>query len=272
VDNATRAAVRSEDSYVLLEASDVADFLRIPGWIHIGQDARSREGDLPVEGADYAPLVTTAKKIICCGLNYYDHIRETGREVPDYPTLFGKFNDTLAGAYDVIELPVVSDRVDWEAELAVIVGTSLHNVSEAEAAQSIAGYTIANDVSMRDWQQRTVQWMQGKVFPATTPLGPEMVTPDEFDPLLPHRITTRVGGKLMQESTTDQLVFSCARLISYISTFTVLSAGDVVLTGTPGGVGMAADPPRYLRDREVLETSVEGLGRQKNSVRDLKLS
>jgi len=267
IDGGTRAAVRVDDTFVLLDAHDIAEFLRVPGWEQRALNARASQDRRPAATADFAPLVTTAGKIICCGLNYLDHVRETGRDLPRYPTLFGKFNDTLTGAYDEIGLPAVSDRVDWEAELAVIVGSTLNNATEEQAARAIAGYSVANDVSMRDWQQRTVQWMQGKVFAATTPLGPEMVTADEFDPSSPHRITTEVSGTLTQDSTTDQLVFTAAGLLSYISTFTTLSAGDVVLTGTPGGVGMAASPPRYLVDQDVLVTTIAGIGRQQNPVR-----
>jgi acylpyruvate hydrolase len=266
IGDSTRAAVRIGDAFALLDAGDVAEFLRAPAWRQIA--LAQSDATVPESQADFAPLVTSARKIICCGLNYADHIRETGRDVPTFPTLFGKFNDTLAGAFDTIDLPLNSDRVDWEAELAVIVGSPFDHASEREAADAIAGYCIANDVSMRDWQQRTVQWMQGKVFSATTPLGPELVTVDEFDPTTPHAIVCEVAGSVVQASTTDELVFSASHLLSYISQFTALSPGDVVLTGTPGGVGMAATPPQYLEHGDLLVTRIAGLGELSNPIRD----
>jgi acylpyruvate hydrolase len=145
-----------------------------------------------------------------------------------------------------------------------VVGSRLSKATPAEAHRSIAGYSVANDISMRDWQQRTLQWLQGKVFTATTPLGPEMVTADEFDPARSHAVSTFVNGQSAQESTTDQLIFTSADLLSYISTFTVLSPGDIVLTGTPGGVGMGKTPPQYLSDGDVLVTSIGGIGSQRN--------
>ncbi len=268
VGDATRAAVRIGDAYALLDAVDVAELLRLPDWRQ--RAAAPSRGTIPTEQADFAPLVSTARKIICCGLNYADHIRETGRDVPTFPTLFGKFNDTLAGAFDTIDLPLNSDRVDWEAELAVIVGSPLDHASEEEAQLAIAGYCIANDLSMRDWQQRTVQWMQGKVFTATTPLGPELVTIDEFDPTRPNAIVCEVAGTVVQASTTDELVFSAQHLLSYISQFTALSPGDVVLTGTPGGVGMAATPPQYLEHGDLLVTRIAGLGELSNPIQDAR--
>ena len=270
VNGTTHAAVRVGDSYALLEASDVAALLRTPGWETLATSAQTAGTKVPADTADFAPLVNTAGKIICCGLNYKDHIKETGRDTPEFPTLFGKFNDTLTGAFDEIELPVESDRVDWEAELVVVVGSRLSKATPAEALRSIAGYSIANDISMRDWQQRTLQWLQGKVFTATTPLGPEMVTADEFDPAQPHAVSTVVNGQGAQESTTDQLIFTSADLLSYISTFTVLSPGDIVLTGTPGGVGMGKTPPQYLVDGDVLVTSIVGIGSQRNVMKAAK--
>lgn len=264
IDGSTRAAVKVNDDFALLDASDVAALLRSPDWETLVEQASLRGSLVPAASADFAPLVTSAGKIICCGLNYRDHIQETGRETPEFPTLFGKFNDTLTGAYDEIHLPPESEKVDWEAELVVVVGTRLQNATPVEAVQAIAGYSIANDISMRDWQQRTVQWLQGKVFTATTPVGPEMVTADEFSPLLPHGISTEVNGKVAQNSKTDQLIFTCADLLAYISKFTVLSPGDIVLTGTPGGVGMAATPPQYLQNGDVLVTSIDGIGFQRN--------
>ncbi len=206
------------------------------------------------------------RKVICCGLNYGDHIAETGRERPAYPTLFAKYADTLIGPDEPIELPHGVD-IDWEAELAVVVGASLRNADVEQAGAAIAGYTVANDISVRDWQRRTLQWFQGKAWDATTPLGPVVVTPDELDPVRGAEVTCRVNGVERQRGNTRTLVFDCASLLAYISTFTVLRPGDVVLTGTPGGVGMAMDPPLYLRDGDIVEVAVQGIGTLTNRVR-----
>jgi acylpyruvate hydrolase len=205
-------------------------------------------------------------KVICCGLNYADHIAESGRERPAYPTLFAKYADTLIGPEDDIVLPRGLD-VDWEAELAVVVGSELRRATREEAAGAVAGYTVANDISVRDWQSRTLQWFQGKAWDRTTPVGPVVVGPDEVDPRAGLDIWCRVNGEEMQRANTRTLVFDALDLLAYISTFTVLSPGDLVLTGTPGGVGMARTPPRFLEDGDVVETEIEGIGRLRNTVR-----
>ncbi|MFI2707980.1 fumarylacetoacetate hydrolase family protein, partial [Nocardioides sp. CER28] len=205
-------------------------------------------------------------KVICCGLNYGDHIAETGRETPTHPTLFAKYADTLIGPHDDIVLPAGLE-VDWEAELAVVVGATLRNATAAEAEQAIAGYTVANDISVRDWQRRTLQWFQGKAWDATTPIGPVLVTPDDLDPTAGVEVVCRVNGVERQRGDTKTLVFDSAALLAYISTFTVLRPGDVVLTGTPGGVGMGMTPPTYLRDGDVVETEIASIGTLTNTVR-----
>lgn len=210
--------------------------------------------------------VPTPAKVICCGLNYGDHIAETGRERPQYPTLFAKFADTLIGPTDDIVVPGDA-LVDWEAELAVVVGRPIRHASRAEAEAAILGYTVANDISMRDWQRRTLQWFQGKAWDATTPVGPVVATPDEVDPAAGLTITCRVNGEEVQRDSTETLVFDSADLLSYVSTFTTLRPGDLILTGTPGGVGMSRDPARYLADGDVLETEIEGIGLLRNVVR-----
>ncbi|MEI7055732.1 fumarylacetoacetate hydrolase family protein [Nocardioides sp. CCNWLW239] len=205
-------------------------------------------------------------KVICCGLNYGDHIAETGRERPAHPTLFAKYSDTLIPDGVDIVLPAGLE-VDWEAELAVVVGREIRHVTPDEAASAIGGYTVANDISVRDWQRRTLQWFQGKAWDATTPIGPVVVSPDEIDPVAGVEVICRINGVERQRGNTSTLVFDSATLLSYISTFTVLRPGDVVLTGTPGGVGMATDPPTYLADGDVVETEIPGIGTLTNTVR-----
>ncbi len=236
-------------------ASDIASLVANPHW-------RTASTSAVAPDAGAAPLVTSPVKIVCCGHNYRAHIAEMGRPAPDFPTLFAKFSDTLTAWDADIALPGNAQDVllDWEAELAVVVGARLRRADPATARAGIAGYTVANDFSVRSWQRRTSQWLQGKAFDATTPLGPELVTADEVDPAAGLRITCRVNGTIEQAGSTGDLVFGAAALLSYISAFTTLRPGDVILTGTPGGVGIAADPPRYLRPGDVVETEIEGIG------------
>jgi acylpyruvate hydrolase len=213
----------------------------------------------------WAPVVPSPGKIICVGLNYRNHILEMGRELPEFPTLFAKYPEALIGAYDDLVLPAVAaDAVDWEAELAVVVGSSARNVDEAAAADAIAGYSIMNDVTMRDYQYRTPEWFQGKTFEGTAPFGPVLVTADEFT--LGASLRGEVDGEVVQEVSTDDLVFNPAALVSYISHILTLKPGDVIATGTPGGVGHARKPPRYLSAGSTLLTAVEGIGELRNRV------
>jgi acylpyruvate hydrolase len=262
--NGTTKAVR-QDGDTLTEIdgfADVGELLRTAGW---EETARAANGAThPLDGADLAAVVPAPGKIICVGHNYRNHIKEMGRDVPEYPTLFAKYAESLIGPYDDLALPQESDAVDWEAELAVVIGKSGRRISEADAADHIAGYSVLNDVSMRDYQFRTLQWLQGKTWEKSTPFGPALVTKDEFSagPLM----TSEVDGESMQQTPTGDLVFTPEFLVSYISTIITLNPGDVIATGTPGGVGHARDPKRYLREGQVLVTSIEGLGRLKNRV------
>ncbi|OJF11153.1 fumarylacetoacetate hydrolase family protein [Couchioplanes caeruleus] len=219
----------------------------------------------PVRPAGMALPLPAPRKVICCGLNYADHILEMGRELPAHPTLFAKYADTLTGPADDIALPP-GLHVDWEAELAVVVGAEIRGAGRAEAAAAIWGYTIANDVSVRDWQKRTLQWFQGKAWDRTTPIGPVVVTADALDPAAGLEVVCRVDGVERQRGDTSSLVFDAAALVAYVSTFTRLRPGDLVLTGTPGGVGMGMTPPVYLADGAVLETEITGIGVLRNRI------
>lgn len=271
---ATRAAVQSGDRFVLLAAQDLSELLGSAGWREQAEAAAAAEADgskpgdsIPVAEVRFATVLPRPSKVICCGLNYADHIAEMGRELPAYPTLFAKYADTLIGDGETIDAAGHGARLDWEAELAVVVGAPLKDAAPEEASAAIAGYTVANDISMRDWQSRTLQWFQGKAFDRTTPLGPVLVTPDECDPEAGVQVRCLVNGEEVQNGNTKTLVFTAAALLSYISTFTRLSPGDVVLTGTPGGVGMGATPPRFLHDGDVVTTGIEGIGILTNTVR-----
>ncbi len=265
----TTAAAWVATGFAPLPAANLSDLLALPHWKELVVEAGAGDNDehiIPTAAAEILNPVPTPAKVICCGLNYSEHILEMGRELPQYPTLFAKFADTLTDPDAPIEADDSVD-LDWEAELAVIVGSTLKNASEADAAAAIAGYTVANDISMRDWQRRTLQWFQGKAFDATTPLGPVIVTVDEIDPEAGLEVVCSINGEEVQRGNTKSLVFTAAKLLSYISSFTVLRPGDVVLTGTPGGVGMGMVPPRFLKDGDELTTEITGIGTLRNRIR-----
>ncbi len=255
----TTAARFDGDTLTPLDAPDVGALLAAEGGPG-GVPARVGAAPVLVAEADFAPVVPSPSKVICVGLNYRTHIQETGRELPEYPTLFAKFAETLMGPYDDLALPAVSNRVDWEAELGLIIGRPVYRASAAEAAGAIAGYTICNDVSMRDFQRRTLQWLAGKMFQHSTPAGPYLVTPDEVGNAADLEIGCSVDGETMQLARTSDLLFGPADVVSYISQAITLRPGDLVLTGTTGGVGDARKPPVYLKPGQVLRTWVEGLG------------
>ena len=265
-DAGTAAARQDDQTYTVITPYQSADeLLREENWKDIAQAATGSAGEgtvLPIEGTSLAPLVAAPSKIICVGLNYRTHILEMGRDLPEFPTLFSKYAQTLIGANDDIELPDEDSAIDWEAELAVIIGKSGRRISEDKAKEHIAGYSICNDVSMRTWQFRTKEWLQGKNWEHSTPLGPFLATTDEWEP--GGTIRTIVDGEVMQEASTGDLVHGPEFLVAYISTMITLNPGDVIITGTPGGVGHARKPQRYLTEGQVVETSIEGLGTLRN--------
>jgi acylpyruvate hydrolase len=254
----TTAARLDHDVLIPLDAADVAGLLASGDPGAVAQTAGA--APVPVAGADFAPVVTAPSKIICVGLNYRTHITETGRELPEYPTLFAKFAETLTGPNDDLAIPAVSERVDWEAELAVVIGRPVYRATPEEAAAAIAGYTVANDVSMRDFQRRTLQWDAGKIFQRTTPVGPYLVTPDEVGDAADLEIGCSVDGQAKQLARTSDLLFKPADIVAYASQAITLRPGDLLLTGTAGGVGDARTPPEYLRPGQVMRTWIEGLG------------
>jgi acylpyruvate hydrolase len=261
VPGGTRAVRVDADRAVEIGPPDLGALLADPDWRRTAEAADGPAHEL--SSLDHAPVVPRPGKIVCVGLNYAHHIREMGRELPEHPTLFAKFPEALIGARDDIVLPGASDAMDWEAELAVVVGTTVRHADEATAEAAIAGYAVLNDVTARDWQYRTLQWLQGKTFEATTPFGPELVTPDEAGVGL--ALSCDVDGEQVQVADTTDLVFTPAALVSYISTIVRLNPGDVIATGTPGGVGHARKPPRYLRPGAVLTTAIAGLGECRNT-------
>jgi acylpyruvate hydrolase len=262
-------AVRIDgDTATVLDATDVGAVLAEPAW---SDRAASATGPtLAVSELDYAPLIPAPDKIMCIGLNYRSHIAEMrGGDPPAYPTVFAKYRGSLIGAHDDIVLPFASSMVDWEAELAVIIGMPIRHGDRAAAAGAIAGYAVLNDVSMRDWQNRTMQFLQGKTFEHSTPLGPWLVTPDEpgAAPGPDQRIGCTVDGEVMQDSSTADLLFDVPHLVSYLSTILTLLPGDVIATGTPSGVGAGRKPPRFLADGELVVTTISGVGELRNRCR-----
>jgi acylpyruvate hydrolase len=263
----TTQAVRVEDDVLIqLDSPDIGALLATPGWAE--HAAAATEPVTQARGAAFAPVVPRPSKIVCVGLNYRNHILEMGRDLPEYPTLFSKYADTLVGATDDIVKPPESDEFDWECELAVIIGTTVRRARGRDAERAIAGFSVLNDVTCRDWQFRTHEWLQGKNWAATTPLGPYLVTVDEVPggvrPSL--EISTRIDGETVQEDDTGDLLFDPVALVEYVSTMATLRPGDVIATGTPGGVGHARKPARYLQAGQVLTTEIAGLGRCDNRV------
>lgn len=232
-----------------------------PDWKTIAQSASGTTVGL--DGADYAPVVPHPGKIICVGLNYAKHIQEMGRELPEYPTLFAKFREALTGPYDDVIVPAyAAAQLDWEGELAFVVGKQAYQVVEADAESYIAGYSVMNDYTMRDYQYRTLQWDQGKTFEKTSGFGPFLTTTDSYS--FGGTLETKLDGQVVQTTTTDDLVFTPAKLVEYISHIVTLQPGDVVITGTPGGVGHARKPGLYVQDGQSVEVTIEGLGTVKN--------
>jgi len=213
-----------------------------------------------VATAAFAPLVPRPEKFFCLGLNYREHILEMGRELPEYPTIFAKVAAALIGAHDDVWLPPESESVDWEAELGLVIGRPVRRASTDEAQAAIAGYTVINDVSMRDWQMRTLQWMAGKTWEHATPVGPWLVSPDEIDHADDLRITCDVDGERVQDARTSDMIVTPVEVVRYLSTVCTLMPGDVVSTGSPAGAGMGRTPPTYLRPGQVLRTEIEGIG------------
>ncbi|MET0662748.1 MAG: fumarylacetoacetate hydrolase family protein [Ilumatobacteraceae bacterium] len=249
---------------VELDAEDVGDVLRRDGWREWAAMADGPSSALG--GLDFAPLITRPDKIVCVGLNYRTHIREMGHEFPEHPTLFAKYRAALIGANDDIVLPAASTSVDWEAELAVVIGTAVRHASVTDAEAAIAGYSVLNDVSVRDFQRRTSQFLQGKTFEASTPLGPWLVTPDEM-PDLRREISCEVNGVEMQRANTSDLVFDPVAIVRYVSSIITLEPGDVIATGTPGGVGAARTPPVFLQSGDQVVTRIDGVGELRNTCR-----
>ena len=255
-----------DDAAVETGHPDVGALLADPDWRALATAADGARHD--VATLDYATLVPNPEKVICVGLNYLAHIAETGRERPSHPTLFPKFARSLCGAFDEIPLPHddESTSTDWEAELGVVIGAPVRRVTGDAAAAAIAGWTVVNDLSVRDYQRHTSQFMPGKAWEGSTPVGPHLVVAEPGSaaatPEFP--ISCLVDDEVMQDSNTRELCFGPIDLIEYASTFVTLVPGDLIVTGTPGGVGMARDPQVFLRRGQTMTTVIGGIGECRN--------
>jgi len=262
-------AALSGDRVTVAFGEDVADLDRhIAAGTLADAGARAAAGEA-ADAADLAflPPVTRPSKIVCLGLNYRDHAEEAGLGIPDFPVLFARFPSTLMGHGAPIILPKVSEQLDWEAELVVVLGKGGKAISEADALGHVAGYSAFNDASIRDYQLRTPQWTAGKNFDDTGAFGPWLVTPDELPAgAAGLKIECRVNGNVMQSSNTGNLIFNVAQTISLLSGFMTLEAGDVLVMGTPGGVGVARNPQVWMKAGDVCEVEIEGIGVLRNPI------
>jgi 2-keto-4-pentenoate hydratase/2-oxohepta-3-ene-1,7-dioic acid hydratase in catechol pathway len=214
------------------------------------------------------PVVPDPDKILCVGINYLAHLKETGRDRPDRPTIFTRFADSQTAHNAAIVRPTASEKLDYEGELAVVIGRNARHVKAANAFDYIAGYACYNDGSVRDWQRHTPQLTPGKNFPRTGGFGPWLVTADELGDPSKLSLTTRLNGEVVQQATTDDLIFDIPALIEYTTTFTELRPGDVIITGTTGGVGAYREPPLWMKAGDVVEVEISKIGILRNTVID----
>lgn len=252
-------AGRVEDGVAVhLDAPDVGTLLATGGPTAVAPTGESTR----LDDAEIAPVIPNPDKIVCVGVNYADHIAEMGRTPPGHPTYFAKYRDALIGANDDIWLPdpSLSTHCDWEGELVCVVGQVLRHASPADARSGIAGFTVGNDFSVRDFQRRTSQFLGGKTFEHGSPVGPTLVTADELGDGSGLALTTAVNGEVKQQSNTSNLVFGAVDILVDLSRIITLLPGDIVFTGTPGGVGAARTPPEWLGPGDVLTTTIEGIG------------
>jgi 2-keto-4-pentenoate hydratase/2-oxohepta-3-ene-1,7-dioic acid hydratase in catechol pathway len=267
-----RLHVKARSGYV-----DVADELADPRLASLGSVLRA--GDQAMDAArglqdrdgvqyapaDLGPAVPAPPRILCLGVNYREHALEGGREVPTWPEAFVRGADSVLGPYADLVKPALTSRFDYEGELGVVIGTGGRYIPAGKALDAVAGYVVLNDASARDWQRAASQWTAGKNFDGSMPIGPELVTPDEAD-VSDVALTTTLNGQVMQSARTSQMIVDIPSAIEFFSSFTRLRPGDVIATGTPGGVGFARQPPVWMQPGDVIEITVEGVGTIRNRV------
>jgi len=222
--------------------------------------------DYAIDEVVFLPVIPNPAKVLCVGLNYQEHRRETGRAETKHPSIFTRFPDTLIGHRDSIRLPPNSTALDYEGELAVVIGRPAFRLDASEALEVVGGYTVFNDATIRDWQHHTHQFTPGKNFPATGALGPALIDPLEAGPLEEKAIETQLNGVTVQSARLGDMIFTVAQIVAYVSGFTPLSVGDVIATGTPGGVGFKRDPPSFMKDGDSVTVTIEGIGTLVNSI------
>lgn len=223
------------------------------------------DGAVQVEESALAPAVPEPRRILCLGLNYSEHALEGGREVPTWPESFVRGPDSVGAPYGDLVRPALSERFDYEGELGVVIGKGGRYITSERALEAIAGFVVLNDGSAREWQRAGTQWTAGKNFDGTMPIGPEVVTTDEVD-VSDLALTTTLNGEVMQSARTSQMIVDVPRTVEFFSSFTTLRPGDVIATGTPGGVGFARTPPVWLTPGDVVEVTIEGIGTIRNTV------
>jgi acylpyruvate hydrolase len=223
-----------------------------------------REGT-EIPAASFGPAVPEAPRILCLGVNYSEHAIEGGRSVPTWPEAFVRGSASLIGPYADLVRPALTGCFDYEGELGVVIGTGGRYIKASDAMAAIAGFVVLNDATAREWQGAATQWTAGKNFDGSMPVGPELVTPDEVD-IADALLTTTLNGQVMQSARTSQMIIDVPRAVEFFSSFTTLSPGDIIATGTPGGVGFARKPPVWLQPGDVIEVTVEGVGTIRNHV------
>lgn len=251
-----------KDRYPDLKSAIAADALAAVA------DAARDAKRYPTTAIQWLPVIPNPDKILCIGLNYETHRKETGRSEVENPTVFGRFANSQTGHLADIIRPKLSTHLDYEGELAIIIGKPGRHITQEDAWSHIAGYACYNEGSVRDFQRHTHQFTPGKNFPETGAFGPWMMTPDELGDVKPLRLQTRVNGQLVQDATIDQMIFDIPRQIEYCSSFTRLEPGDVIVTGTPGGVGAKRTPPLWLKPGDIVEVEIDKLGVLRNGVAD----
>ena len=227
--------------------------------------AASTQAGVAMERADFGPVTPNPPRILCLGVNYAEHAIEGGRAVPKWPEAFVRGAGSVIGAYDDLVKPALSERFDYEAELAIVIGKGGRYIKAADAFDAILGYSVMNDGSAREWQRIATQWTPGKNFEGTMPIGPEVVTTDEVD-VSDLAISSTLNGTVMQDARTSMMIVNVAQAVEYFSGFTTLRPGDVIASGTPGGVGFARTPPVWLTPGDTIEVTVEGIGTISNKV------
>ena len=256
-----RAPVAFQARYADLKAVIAADAL-----VALAEAALASGEQFTSAQVRLLPVIPNPGKLICVGLNYKSHVAETKRADSDYPSLFLRFNDSLAAHDDAVLRPAFSERFDWEGELAFVIGKGGRHIAKEKAFEHIAGYACFNDVSVRDWQKHTHQFTPGKNFPGTAPFGPVLVSRDEVPDVTALTLETRVNAQVVQHASVGDLIFDIPTIVAYVSRFTLLSPGDVIATGTPGGVGDRREPPLYMKEGDVVEVEITGLGVLRNRI------